>query len=1665
MENPVIRKQASPYGKRTNYMKRLAASIMLLATGLLLVTTAACKADPLDTWHLRSSGTSQNICSVTYAAGKFVAVGFGGTILTSSNGVTWTAQSSGTSLGLYSVTYGNGVFVATGQIILSSPDGITWTTRDSGVNYDYEAVAYVNGGFITVGANGAMKVSNNGINWSTRDSGTTATFYGVTYGNGLYVAVGAGGTIRSSPNGSTWTTRTSGTSQDINGVTYGGGLFVVQGNYGVILSSGNGINWTNQTSGTGTGLTTSAYGFNRFVAVGGSGLVLASTNGVNWAAKPAITSSTLIGICAGSDTFVAVGTSGGIIQSEVFPPDGIHPQPQDQTVSASLNAQFTAGTWWAAPNRWQWRKGGVPLSNGGKIGGATTEVLTITNVLKADEGGYSVVLSNALGWVTSRVATLTVRDPAILTQPANQFRNRGDNALFTVVAAGTPPLSYQWRTNSVNLNDGGNVSGALNATLTLNNVQSFNAGNYSVVVSNQYGTATSTVAQLTVDVANLDTDFHSSAGDYVYSMAVQADGKILVGGPFFTLAGQARECLGRVNADGSLDTGFSPAADNSVFSLAVQSDGKILAGGGFTTLGGATRSYIARLNPGGTAESSFNPGANNAVYCLALQTDGKILVGGAFTTLGGQARSCIGRLNANGTLDTTFNPGADNTVYSLAIQADNKIVVGGAFTTLGAQSRSYIGRLNANGTLDTTFNPGANNGVNCVAVQPDGKILVGGWFTFLGGQTRNYIGRLNSSGALDTTFNPGANYAVFSLAVQTDGKILAGGTFTSLAGYYCTYVGRLSSTGAFDSAFNPQPNNYVISLAVQANGKVLVGGGFSTLAGQACSCLGRLNNTGPATQTLTSDGSNIAWMRGATSPEVWRTEFEFSTNGTDWVNLGAGTRTVGGWQRAASPAPTNSFIRGRGFVCGGYDNASSGVVEAFCGPLPLILAQPSSLITNFGATVSFNVSAMSPPPLSYQWLKDGAALVNGGNIWGVQTSSLGLNSVSGTDSGGYSIILSNSWGSLTSSVATLTVLDPAILTPPVGQSGNLGESVTFSVTANGTIPLTYQWRGNGVNLGDGPNVSGATTPTLTLSSLQQSDAGSYDVVVSNPCGSITSSVALLTVNLITADSTFNTYANDTITALAVQPDGKILVGGFFTNLIGQPRDWIGRLNADGTLDSELKILSILNQGPTPMIVGDDYSLPGIGPGNLGPLPPQPPEIPLLPAFVYSLAVQPDRKILVGGCFHPPGYINVAVARLGPTGKLDPGFTPVKAIGGYPFVVMAQADGKVLVGGGFTNLATRTCTGIGRLNADGTFDSGFNAGADGSVYAVVVQSDGKILLGGIFNTLRGAARASLARLNADGSLDDTFNPAADSFVSSILVQPDGKIVVGGGFTSLGGSLRLSGLGRLNADGTVDTTFNPCANGWVSSLLAQADGKILVGGTFTNLAGQPRFGLARLNADGTPDIRFNPGVNGPVYALALQGDGKVLVGGAFSTLGPNGAGHVGIGRLDNIDSATQNLAFDGSTINWLRSGASPEAQRTTFDYSTNGVDWLSLGAGTRTPGGWRLSSGSVTGEGTLRARALVAGGLCNGSSGLVESTLHYVPAVPLVIVVNDGSFGFRTDRFEFNLTGPSGRTVVIEASTDLVNWIGLATNTLSTGPLFFSDGEAANVPQRCYRARFQ
>ena len=235
----------------------------------------------------------------------------------------------------------------------------------------------------------------------------------------------------------------------------------------------------------------------------------------------------------------------------------------------------------------------------------------------------------------------------------------------------------------------------------------------------------------------------------------------------------------------------------------------------------------------------------------------------------------------------------------------------------------------------------------------------------------------------------------------------------------------------------------------------------------------------------------------------------------------------------------------RGYVAGGYLNALSWWTETVIGA-PFVTQSPTSLTNNAGTTAVFSAGAVGGPTLTYQWLKDGVPLGDTGNASGTHTALMTLSNVLAADAAAYSVMVANASGCVTSQVATLTVVDPAINSPPADQPIDLGQTALFTVSAGGTPSLAYQW------VKDGTALAGATKSTLAVVNAQPEHAGIYWVVASNVFGCVTSGVARLTVNRSLLDTNFNPGAGAPVFASAMQADGKIIVGGVFGTLAGQP---------------------------------------------------------------------------------------------------------------------------------------------------------------------------------------------------------------------------------------------------------------------------------------------------------------------------------------------------------------------------------------------------------------------------------------------------------------------------------------------------------------------------------
>lgn len=348
-------------------------------------------------------------------------------------------------------------------------------------------------------------------------------------------------------------------------------------------------------------------------------------------------------------------------------------------------------------------------------------------------------------------------------------------------------------------------------------------------------------------------------------------------------------CLGLIvsmsmslNAQSSLlDPSFDPgsgAQGDFVESMALQPDGKILICGDFTSFGGMARSYIARLNSNGTVDTSFNASVGYWVRTMALQADGKIVIGGFFTTVGGQSRNRVARLNANGSLDTTFNPGtgcsgkivdADPTdpfIFASAIQSDGKIIIGGNFTNYNGAFCSGLARLNTNGTLDTTFSTGSgmNSWVRSLSWETNGNLFVSGWFTSYNNHSCNRLIHLHPDGSLDSGFVPyfGDSTAIYTTAKLSNSQMIVGGHSVNSSAPFRQEVLRLNTDGSYDTSFNPSgsgANEKVESLLVQSDGKIVIAGYFNFYNGTQVQGIARLNSNGTLDRSLLSQIDNWIW--------------------------------------------------------------------------------------------------------------------------------------------------------------------------------------------------------------------------------------------------------------------------------------------------------------------------------------------------------------------------------------------------------------------------------------------------------------------------------------------------------------------------------------------------------------------------------------------------------------------------------------------------------------------------------------------------------------------------------------------------------------------------------------------------------------------------------------
>ena len=770
------------------------------------------------------------------------------------------------------------------------------------------------------------------------------------------------------------------------------------------------------------------------------------------------------------------------------------------------------------------------------------------------------------------------------------------------------------------------------------------------------------------------------------------------------------------------------------------------------------------------------------------------------------------------------------------------------------------GSATAAGELDTTFTPVIDSKPGfayTVVTQPDGKFLVGGGFKSVNGFASSGVVRLNADRSIDTSFSADIAGTVFSIALQSDGKIVIGGTFVSVDNVPRFSVARLNTDGTLDATLNTSEpaEDIVRDILVQPDGKIVAVGNFDYINGVVSPRIARLNPDG----TLDAGFQSHIAFGSPGSPDTFISSVAVQADGR-LVIVGSLLLQGGSLDR--------KFI---------YRLNPDGSPDLTLTP-PTMNSNPWSVALQVDGKIVLGgffttISSVSRGRIA-RLNGDGSLDMTFNPGTGANSSVMAVSvlangqiiaagnfsSINGTPRGGVALV--NPEGAL-----------DATFTPPAGTTG----------TVFGATPTDSGYLVNGTFT----NLSGVERATLGA----MNGNGSVDL-------SFTAATRLHTP----------------VRSILVLPDGKILIGGLFNQLNGEPCLGITRLNANGTRDVNFdgsavnalnvarlvrqpdgKILVIgagirINNGPSKFIVRlnadgtpdgsfDQATIAQITQGN-------------------TAAVQPDGKIVFS--FHTVDTIPLGgLVRLNSDGSIDESFGPsnrqIDAIHILP-------NGQILIAGPFSLTyvgpgGSESHGAIMRLNSDGAHDRTFRSAllplhpTFSEVHAMHVQPDGKILLGGKMYAGDGATAFGVLRLNETGTIDGSFlgqsisGPYIFTNVNALHVLPSGKILAAGAFDNFGGGVH-NNLVRLLPNGPIDNTFTAGTDKSISAVTTESNGSILIGGTFETVNGVPRAVMARLlvepvqnkapfdfDGDGKTDIGiFRPSV--AEWWINRSSDGNVL-----------------------------------------------------------------------------------------------------------------------------------------------------------------------------------------------
>jgi uncharacterized delta-60 repeat protein len=1112
------------------------------------------------------------------------------------------------------------------------------------------------------------------------------------------------------------------------------------------------------------------------------------------------------------------------------------------------------------------------------------------------------------------------------------------------------------------------------------------------------------VAQINPTNGTLVSAFNPGTGpdNSVYALGAQQDGKVVIGGSFTHINGAAINRLARLNADGSMDTGnFYPGsgADNTVYTINLQNDGTIYVGGSFASFNGTHRLGFTRLYANGTVDTTFLDTAYNqfaglkriysfdspSVFASAVQTDGNVIIGGSFYQVGGGQADT----NVCNTLDLEL--GYDPSFADPNLYVEPK-------TRDGVRNRSNLARLVAGTTpgpgnislMQNTYS--ANKSQSALSVS---LVRTNGT---LGPVSANFsvVPNLAQNGQ-DYTYS--GTSPLFWIAweyLATPTRMHSDGLYGQNGALYDSYGAKLTRS---DAAIN---NLSSVSVSIinnkNSSGNLNAQFQLANPSGADQFYLGSMNipvgsALGASSAPLTIiDDNKQSGVFGFKSPTYTATNLTpnislvrsngvYGTVSLKYSTIGSNSTAVVATDYTGITNANSIF--GAGITTNGFNVTVKNIGLIYTNIVEKTVAlRLSNLSGPVDGTASFGISnatlrLINPNYQGYLTLSSTnySANVSSGSIaFTVNrvSGSLGTISISYSTTNGSALNGTNYIGSTNRLVWNDGDASSKTISIPLLNPG--------TVTTNKQFGIRLFNPTNGV--ASAPSLIAGAVTNATMTILNDNSYGTLQV--SSPAYTVNENGGYATVTVLRSSGTIGQVSVNfaTTNGTAVSGANYVATNGVLTFAAGQ---------SSASFNVQIINDHVVDPTPPPSFY---FSVNLFNPTNasLGSLsntviqiadaqtynqPPGSPDTGFDPTTgmngsVFTLAQQTSGKIIAGGNFSRVGGTIVnGVARLNTDGSLDSDFlNGGSGANGAVLATVNQADDRVIIAGSFTFVNGQHLNYISRLMTDGSVDSTFNPGsgadspiyalaetfiggtrvvyaggafgnfnsvsspgivrlngseivsqggtvdtsfatglgADGSVYALAAYPSnstyaGKVLLGGTFTHFNGTTLNYFGRLNVDGSLDTNFNASIGtgpgSSVNAILLQPDGKILVGGSFTNFNG-VAINRVIRLNGDGTIDTNFTANlaggANGTVEGFSLQPDNRIVVVGQFTQFSGVTRSRITRLLPSGItdPTINFGSGANGDIAAVLVQpADGLIVIGGSFSQF--NGTPHDNIARI--------------------------------------------------------------------------------------------------------------------------------------------------------------------------